>query len=182
MLALDCDTVIVTILAAPLAFRASAKPVSGINLKTRLSREYLEYTPAHLRIKFGSLLDLTFHITVYAPAGIIALAIVECREVLVNISSQSLRVEEVHRCPRYLLRFSERDESVICRKILRSVELEIVTQASDEDYLYDDISAGLLINKIRNTKQELLQSLSLYYRVLFLHENVDELLKSMEED
>lgn len=57
-------------------------------------------------------------------------------------------------------------------------ELEFETTAAEEDYLYDDISAGLLINKIRNTKQELLQSLSLYYRVLFLHENVDDILGS----
>ncbi|MCR4749651.1 MAG: DUF6145 family protein [Lachnospiraceae bacterium] len=55
-------------------------------------------------------------------------------------------------------------------------EMEFETTASDEDYLYDDISAGLLINKIRNTKQELLQSLALYYRVLFLHENIDDIL------
>ena len=55
-------------------------------------------------------------------------------------------------------------------------DLEFETTASVEDYLYDDISAGLLVAKIRNTKQELLQSLELYYRVLFLHENVDDLL------
>ena len=60
-------------------------------------------------------------------------------------------------------------------------ELEFETTAADEDYLYDDISAGLLVNKIRNTKQELLQSLSLYYRVLFLHESVDDILKNAEE-
>ncbi len=55
-------------------------------------------------------------------------------------------------------------------------DLEFETTAADEDYLYDDISAGLLVAKIRNTKQELLQSLELYYRVLFLNENVDDLL------
>ena len=55
-------------------------------------------------------------------------------------------------------------------------DLEFETTAAEEDYLYDDISAGLLVNKIRNTKQELLQSLSLYYRVLFLHENIDDIL------
>lgn len=60
-------------------------------------------------------------------------------------------------------------------------ELEFETTAADEDYLYDDISAGLLVAKIRNTKQELLQALSLYYRVLFLHEDIDELLKGEEE-
>lgn len=56
-------------------------------------------------------------------------------------------------------------------------DLEFETTAAEEDYLYDDISAGLLIAKIRNSKQELLTSLSLYYRVLFLHENVDDLLE-----
>ena len=54
--------------------------------------------------------------------------------------------------------------------------LEIETDAAPEDYLYDEIGSGLLVRKIRDTKQELLQSLSLYYRVLFLHEDVSELL------
>ncbi len=59
-------------------------------------------------------------------------------------------------------------------------EMLFETTASDEDYLYDDISAGLLINKIRNTKQELLQSLQLYYRVLYLHEDVEEILAQVQ--
>ncbi len=42
--------------------------------------------------------------------------------------------------------------------------LEFETEYAPEDYLYDEIGAGLLIRKIRDTKQELLQSLSLYYR------------------
>ena len=50
------------------------------------------------------------------------------------------------------------------------------TEAAEEDYLYDEIGSGLLVKKIRDTKQELLQSLSLYYRVLFLHEDVSQLL------
>ncbi len=50
--------------------------------------------------------------------------------------------------------------------------LDFVTNASEEDYLYDEIGSGLLIRKIRDTKQELLQSLTLYYKVLFLHEDV----------
>ena len=57
-------------------------------------------------------------------------------------------------------------------------ELIFTTQAADEDYLYDEIGAGLLIRKIKDTKQELLQSLSLYYRVMILHEEIDI---SMEE-
>lgn len=59
-------------------------------------------------------------------------------------------------------------------------ELEFETTAAEEDYLYDDISAGLLVAKIRNTKQELLQSLELYYRVLYLHEDISALLDGEE--
>ena len=50
-------------------------------------------------------------------------------------------------------------------------ELIMTTQAADEDYLYDDIGAGLLINKIRTTRQELLESLSLLYRVFMGERN-----------
>ncbi|MBP5598681.1 MAG: hypothetical protein J6X48_00170 [Lachnospiraceae bacterium] len=51
-------------------------------------------------------------------------------------------------------------------------ELEITTQASDEDYLYDEIAAGLLVNKIRATRQELFGSLNLFYRVIVLGEEI----------
>ncbi|MCQ2524632.1 MAG: DUF6145 family protein [Lachnospiraceae bacterium] len=55
-------------------------------------------------------------------------------------------------------------------------ELKFTTQAADEDYLYDDIAAGLLVSKIRATKQELLESLSLFYRVVILKEPIEGLL------
>ncbi|MCR4650948.1 MAG: DUF6145 family protein [Lachnospiraceae bacterium] len=57
--------------------------------------------------------------------------------------------------------------------------LEFETIAAPEDYLYDDIGAGLLVRKIRDTKQELLESLSLYYRVLFLKEDISDMLDQM---
>ncbi len=74
--------------------------------------------------------------------------------------------------------FTEEVGGIFTIEFSKDGELEFETTAAEEDYLYDDISAGLLINKIRNTKQELLQSLSLYYRVLFLHESIDDLLKA----
>ena len=58
--------------------------------------------------------------------------------------------------------------------------LEMETDAAPEDYLYDEIGSGLLVRKIRDTKQELLQSLSLYYRVLYLHEDPSELLADLD--
>jgi len=59
-------------------------------------------------------------------------------------------------------------------------ELVFETQAAPEDYLYDEIGSGLLVSKIRNTKQELLESLSLYYRFIVLHEDPGALLSQME--
>lgn len=59
-------------------------------------------------------------------------------------------------------------------------EMEFETTAAEDDFLYDDIAAGMLVGKIRNTKQELLQSLSLYYRVIFLKESIDDLLSEEE--
>lgn len=44
-----------------------------------------------------------------------------------------------------------------------SVSLE--TDAYEEDILYDEISSGLLVREIRMQRQELLESLSLFYRV-----------------
>lgn len=55
-------------------------------------------------------------------------------------------------------------------------ELEFTTQAADEDYLYDEIAAGLLVSKIRSTRQELMQSLSLFYRAIVLKEDLSSIL------
>ena len=49
-----------------------------------------------------------------------------------------------------------------------SVSLE--TDAYEEDILYDEISSGLLVREIRMQRQELLEAMSLYYRVFVLQE------------
>lgn len=51
-----------------------------------------------------------------------------------------------------------------------SVSLE--TDAKEDDLLYDEISSGLLVGEIRRNRQELLESLQLYYRVFVLHEEI----------
>ena len=56
-------------------------------------------------------------------------------------------------------------------------QIALETDAYDEDVLYDEISAGLLINELRKKRQELFQSLELYYRVFILKENIDGLLE-----
>jgi hypothetical protein len=44
--------------------------------------------------------------------------------------------------------------------------LILETISDEQDFLYDEISAGLLIKKIQSTRQELLESLALYYKAL----------------
>ena len=56
-------------------------------------------------------------------------------------------------------------------------QIALETDAYDEDVLYDEISAGLLINELRKKRQELFQSLELYYRVFILKENIEGLLE-----
>ena len=56
-----------------------------------------------------------------------------------------------------------------------SVSLE--TDAYEEDILYDEISSGLLVREIKMKRQELMESLSLYYRIFVLKESADEVLE-----
>ena len=46
------------------------------------------------------------------------------------------------------------------------------TDAEEDDIYYDEVSSGLLISEIRRQRQELFESLSLYYRVMVLHEDM----------
>ena len=55
------------------------------------------------------------------------------------------------------------------------------TTAAEEDFLYDEVSSGLLLGEIRRKRRELLESLSLYYRAMVLHENVADFLDEDEE-
>ena len=55
-----------------------------------------------------------------------------------------------------------------------SVSLE--TNADENDFYYDEISSGLLVSEIRRKRQDLFESLGLYYRVFVLKENVSDLL------
>ena len=56
-----------------------------------------------------------------------------------------------------------------------SLSLENV--AEETDIYYDEISSGLLISEIRRKRQELLESLSLYYRVFILQEDISDMLE-----
>lgn len=47
------------------------------------------------------------------------------------------------------------------------------TNFAEDDYLYDEIGSGLLVREVSRNRQEMFESLSLYYRVFVLHEKMD---------
>lgn len=55
--------------------------------------------------------------------------------------------------------------------------LVLETSAEEGDIYYDEVSSGLLISEIRRNRQELLESLTLYYRIFILKEDVSALLE-----
>ncbi len=55
--------------------------------------------------------------------------------------------------------------------------LNLETDADEEDLLYDEISSGLLVKEILLKKQELFESLTLYYKVFVLKQDAGHLLE-----
>lgn len=51
-----------------------------------------------------------------------------------------------------------------------SISME--TEAAEEDILYDDITAGLLVREIRRHRQTLFEELQLFYRVFVLKKDI----------
>ena len=72
--------------------------------------------------------------------------------------------------------FTEEAGGVITFVFEPDGSLSIETEAAEDDFMYDEIFSGLLVNKIRSTRQELLESLDLYYRVFVKHEDISALL------
>ena len=48
--------------------------------------------------------------------------------------------------------------------------LRFETSARDSDYNYDEIGAGLMVREIRSSRREMLASLELFYKAVFLGE------------
>lgn len=72
--------------------------------------------------------------------------------------------------------FTEEVGGIITLAFDEEGTLVIETNAAEEDYYYDEIGSGLLVREIRRKKQELFESLSLYYKVVILGEGLADLL------
>ena len=54
--------------------------------------------------------------------------------------------------------------------------LNLITTADEGDLLYDEIGSVLKIKQLQETKKELLESLELYYKVIFQNQDIGKLL------
>ena len=73
--------------------------------------------------------------------------------------------------------FTEEVGGIITLAFDEEGTLLIETNAADDDFYYDEISSGLLVREIRRKKQDLFESLSLYYKVVILGEDISSLLE-----
>ena len=72
--------------------------------------------------------------------------------------------------------FTEDIGGVITLEFEQDGSLEFKVQADEHDYLFDEIGSGLKIRQFQREKRELLESLELYYRVVFLGEKLENLV------
>ena len=77
--------------------------------------------------------------------------------------------------------FTEEVGGIFTIEFEKDGSVSMRTEYAEDDFLYDDIGSGLLVNEVRRKRQEMFESLSLYYCVFILHEDVAELLKDEEE-
>ena len=64
--------------------------------------------------------------------------------------------------------FTEEVGGILTLEFLRDGTLILKTMADDYDYYYDEIEAGLQVGKLRKEKEELFESLEIYYRTFVL--------------
>lgn len=72
--------------------------------------------------------------------------------------------------------FTEEVGGIFTIEFEKDGNISMRTEYADDDFLYDEIGSGLLAGEVRRKRQEMFESLSLYYRVFILHENVGNLL------
>ena len=56
----------------------------------------------------------------------------------------------------------------------------IQTDSDENDFYYDEVSAGLLVKEVQKNERELFEALGLYYRVFILKEDPAKILAEVE--
>lgn len=76
--------------------------------------------------------------------------------------------------------FTEEIGGIFTMEFDEDGSVNLRTEAAPEDYLYDEIGSGLLVGEVRRKRQELFESLSLFYKAAFLHQDISGLLDEDE--
>lgn len=66
--------------------------------------------------------------------------------------------------------FTEEVGGILILEYDEEGSLQLITQAAEDDILYDEIGSGLKVRQIQLEKRELLESLEMYYKVFVLGE------------
>lgn len=61
--------------------------------------------------------------------------------------------------------FTEEVGGIFTIEFEKDGSISMRTEYAEDDFLYDEVSSGLLVGEIRRKRKELFESLSLYYRV-----------------
>ena len=69
--------------------------------------------------------------------------------------------------------FTEDVGGILTLRFTEEGSLEVVVDADEGDLLYDEIGSALKIKDIQRTRQDLLESLELFYKVFFLGQGID---------
>ena len=70
--------------------------------------------------------------------------------------------------------FTEDIGGILTLEFDDDANLQFVRMSDENDILYDEIGSVLKIKQLRNTRQELLESLEMYYKIIFLGQSIDE--------
>ena len=62
--------------------------------------------------------------------------------------------------------FTEEAGGVLLVEFDENGKLKLETQVDDNDYMYDEIEAGMRISRIQREKEELFEQLELFYKII----------------
>ena len=103
--------------ASAFALWTACKPVSCIDLDSWLGCIDRKSSSAFLGVEDCRFLNLSRNIAVDNPAIVVAFAVLEGREVLVDVPSESFGCYEVHRCSCNRTAFSKGNQTVVRREV-----------------------------------------------------------------
>ena len=128
VLALNGYSFVVKIGTAAFTHGATRKPVTSVDLDSGLGSQHLQQTAALGGIQLGGGLQLARLVTIYHPAVVISLTILQSGEIILDFGSNLLEFLEIHRGSGDRIRLTKRDQGLVGRKVYGSIEFQLVAE------------------------------------------------------